>query len=83
MPMMRTAGRIASSRVISRRTHGLDPPVHEPFHHDLAGQRAGDRAALAAGQQGHREQRAGRGRAQQRRQRQIGDADPVGVRAEA
>ncbi len=57
-------------------------PVHEAFHHHLPGQRAGDRAALAAGQQRHGEQRAGRRRAQQRSQRQVRDADPVAVRAE-
>ena len=61
---------------------GGEPPVHEPFHHDLAGQSAGDRAALAAGQESHGEQDAGRGRAQQRRQRQVRDANPVGVLAE-
>ncbi len=31
---------------------GLDAPVHEAFHHDLPGERTGDGAALAAGQQG-------------------------------
>ena len=61
---------------------GRDPPVHEAFHHHLPGQRAGDGAALPAGQQRHGEQRAGGGGAQQRRQRQIGDADPVAVGAE-
>ena len=58
---------------------GLDAPVHEAFHHDLAGQRAGDGAALAAGKQGDGEQRAGGGGAQQRRQGEIGDADPIAI----
>ena len=58
---------------------GLDAPVHEAFHHDLAGERAGDGAALAAGQQRDGEQSAGGGGAQQRRERQVGDANPVAV----
>ena len=66
--------------------HPPDPraeaPAHEAFHHDLPGQRAGDGAALAAGQQRHGEERAGQGRPQQRRQRQVRDADPVAVGAE-
>ena len=62
---------------------GPDAPVHEAFHHDLAGERAGDGAALAAGQQGDGEQRAGGGGAQQRGQGQVGDANPVAVGGEA
>ena len=58
---------------------GLDPPVHEAFHHHLPGERAGDRAALPAGQQRDGKQRAGGRGAQQRRQRQIRDANPVAV----
>ena len=58
---------------------GRDAPVHEAFHDHLAGERAGDGAALAAGEQGDGEQRAGRGGAQQRRERQVGDANPVAV----
>ena len=50
--MMKTAGMIASKRVTIRRSHGANPPVHEAFHDHLPGQRAGDRAALPAGQQG-------------------------------
>ena len=32
--------------------------MHEPFHHDLPGQGARDRAALSAGQERHREEQA-------------------------
>ena len=34
---------------------GLNPPVHEAFHHHLSRQRASDGAALSACQQGHDE----------------------------
>ena len=61
---------------------GREPPVHEAFHHDLAGERAGDRAALTAGQEGNGEQDARRGGAQERSERQIRDANPIGVGAE-
>ena len=37
----------------------LDPPVHEPFHYYLAGERPRNRAALAGSQKRDREQRAG------------------------
>ena len=54
-----------------------NPPVHESFHHHLPGERAGDGAALPAGQQGDGEEDARRGRPQQRRQRVIRLLDPV------
>src|SRR5207248_1046556 len=37
---------------------GLDPPMHEAFHHDLPGQRPSDCAALPTGQKSHGKQRA-------------------------
>src|SRR5690348_17045868 len=40
----------------------LYPPVHESFHHHLTRKRSGDRAALPARQQRHREQCTGRHR---------------------
>ena len=73
--MTMTAGMIAISRVISRRSHGRQPDVEEAFHHDLAGQRAGERRVLARAEQRHREQRARQRRAEQRRQQLVGVAD--------
>ena len=60
----------------------LDSPMHEAFHHHLSGERAGDGAALAAGEQGDREQRARDECSQQRREGQIGDPNPIAVGVE-
>ena len=65
-------GIIASERVIRRRSHGDSLDVDEPFHHHLAGQRAGDRRVLPAGQQSDGKQRARPGRAHQRAQQLVG-----------
>ncbi len=51
------------------------PQVDEPFHHDLPGQRAGERRVLARAEQRHREQHARHRRAEQRREQLIGVAD--------
>ena len=61
---------------------GLDAPVHEAFHDDLAGERAGDGAALTAGEQGDGKERAGGGGAEQRGEGEVGDADPVAAGGE-
>ena len=60
-----------------------DSPVHEAFHHHLAGKGAGDGAALSAGKQRDGKEGAGGRNAQQRGKRQVGDPNPVGVFAEA
>ena len=62
IPMMKTAGRMARSRVISRRTHGRMRQRMNLFHDDLPGQCPGDCAALSAREQGDAKQRAGEGR---------------------
>ena len=55
----------------------LDPPVHEAFHHHLAGHGADNGGALPAGQQCDGEKHArGRG-THQRCQRQVGRLDPI------
>ena len=56
--------------------------MHEPFHDNLAGESAGDGAALTARQKCDGEQNACRHRAQERGQREIGDANPIAVVAE-
>src|SRR5579864_477245 len=60
----------------------LDPPVHETFHDNLAGQGAGDGTALAGGQQRNGEKCAGGGCSEQRGKCQVGDPDPVAFGAE-
>ena len=55
---------MAIERVIRRRSHGFKPNLQETFHHDLAGQRAGERGILPGGEQREGEQRAGKARAQ-------------------
>ena len=54
---------------------GRQPDVQEPFHHDLARQRGGDRGVLARGEQRHGEQGAGRRRPQRGRQQPVGVLD--------
>ena len=49
--------------------------VDEAFHHDLAGERAGERRVLARAEQRHREQRARHRRAEKRREELVGVAD--------
>src|SRR2546425_1088203 len=61
---------------------GLNPPMHEPFHHHLPGERPGNGTTLAAGQERHGEQRACDARAQQRREGQVRDANPITVGSE-
>ena len=70
-----SAGMIAMSRVIRRRSHGPQPDVQEAFHHDLAGQRAGQRRVLTGEQQRDGEKRAGELRAEERREQQVGVRD--------
>ena len=61
---------------------GLDAPVHEAFHNDLAGEGSGDGAALSGGEKRDREHGAGDGRPEQRRESQVGNADPIAVGVE-
>ena len=79
MPMIMIAGTIASEARDQSAQPRRHSPVHEPFHHDLAGERAGDGAGLPLASGGG-EKHAGRGGAQQRRQRQVCLPDPVSVR---
>src|SRR5579863_1228859 len=61
---------------------GTDAPVHEAFHHDLAGECARDGAALTACEERYGEQSAGGGGPEEWSERQVRDADPVAVGGE-
>ena len=65
------AGTMAMPRVMRRRSHGRMPDVEEPFHHDLAGERSGERRVLTRRQQREREHDARRADAEQRRQQLV------------
>src|SRR4051812_41544243 len=52
-------------------------PVHEAFHGDLAGEGAGDGAALAASEQGYGEECAGDSCANEGGKGEVSDLDPV------
>ena len=69
------AGMIAISRVIEPPQPRPQADVEEAFHHDLAGQRAGQRRVLPGAEQRDREQRARDARAEQRREQLVGVAD--------
>src|SRR5581483_2887414 len=61
---------------------GGELPVHEAFHDHLSGERAGDGAALATGEEGNGEEDASGGGAEQGSERQEGNANPIGVAVE-
>ena len=73
---MKTAGRMARERVMSRRTQGWMRQCMKPSMTTWPAS-VPVIVLLCRGQQGDGEQRAGGGRSQQRGQRQIGDTNPV------
>ena len=66
---------MAMPRVIRRRSQGAQADVEETFHHDLAGERAGESRVLAGGQQRHGEERAGDADAEHRAEQFVGVLD--------
>ena len=54
---------------------GAQPDVQKSFHHDLAGERAGERGVLAGSQQRHGEQGAGDAHAQSGAEQLVGVLD--------
>ena len=82
MPMISTAGMMASVRVMSRRSHGWIRQCMKPSITTCPASVPVMVLLWPLASKRHGKQRAGDGCAQQRRQRQIGDANPVAVGAE-